>query len=194
MRPGRRHLVVVAVAVLIGAGACGLPEDDRPRLVADADAPIDLVPTTASVVDETGEETAEVFFMNAEQDRLSRVLRAVDAVTVDAAVAALLAGPGEGENLLNLIPPGVILNGVDVEEGIATIDLGPAGEGGIQAVQGLNQVRALAQFVFTAMGVEGVDGVRFLVEGEPFDAITEAGATSEPVRREDYASLTPAAG
>lgn len=188
-----RGVAVVLVAV---TAACGLPDDKRPRLVAAEDAPIDLAPTTAPAeTATTGEDTVEVFFLDA-NNRLRRVLRSVDDVTVSAAVGALLMGLAEDDPpaLTSAIPPGTVLVGVSVVDRVLTLDLGPAGEGGLQSVQGPAQLRAFAQLVRTATALPGIASVRFLIEGVPIDAPTDAGATGRPVTRADYASLSPAGG
>ena len=192
-------MAVVAVVLAAGLAACGLPEDDRPRLVADADAPLDLVPTTAApaVVPDDSMESADVYFMSLDQTRLQRRIRPVEEVSVETAVNALLElGLTEEEQglLVNAIPQGVVLLDAQVEAGVATLDLGPAGEGGILSVEGPAQARAFAQLVFTATAVPDVTEVRFLIAGQPIDVQTDAGAVGDPVDRADYASLSPASG
>jgi len=46
----RRAVAAVAVCVFTGAvlGACGLPEDDEPRMISDGDVPFGLLETTTS--------------------------------------------------------------------------------------------------------------------------------------------------
>jgi spore germination protein GerM len=197
----RRGLVVVAVVAAVLAG-CGLPDDSRPRIVDQADAPLELEPTTSTPVVETdtGDETVAVYFMSLDQTHLESLRRPVEEVTPAAAINALLQmGLAEAERatLVNLIPPGVVLRGSEIDDaGVLTLDLGPAGEGGIQSVQADGQRQAFAQLVFTATAVpaSGVTGVRFLVEGQPIDVLTDAGAVGEPVSRDDYARLSPVAG
>jgi hypothetical protein len=57
-------------------------------------------------------------------------------------------------------------------------------------------VQAFAQIVFTATGQtpSGIRDVQFIVAGEPFDAATEAGVSSDPVGRDDYPTLAPDGG
>ncbi len=69
-----------------------------------------------------------------------------------------------------------------------------ADEGGLRGVQGDFQLQAFAQLVQTATGLSGVRDVRFRIGGAPIDAPTDAGVSSEPVTRDDYASLAPAGG
>jgi spore germination protein GerM len=193
-----RRLLAVLLAVAATVGGCGLPDDDRPRPVAAEDAPIDLSPTTVSPVDPpAGEETVDVYFVDIEADRLRAVPRRVETITVQAAIDALLRGLDEEERvqLNNNIPQGVVvLPSTAVADGVLTLDLGPAGEGGIQSVQGPAQARAFAQLVYTATEVPGVTSVRFLVDGQPIEVPTDAESTGDPVSRANYASLAPVNG
>lgn len=196
----RRHAVAVLLVVgaVAGVGGCGLPEDQRPHLVTAEDAPLDLTPTesAADTVPEAGEVTVEVFFLNLDQTQLRRARRPVDEVDVAAAIEALLQGPTEEERdeLSHAIPPAVeLLSAVVADDGLVTLDLAPAGEGGILSVQSDAQARAFAQLVYTATAVPGVERVRFLVEGQPVDAPNDEAALAE-VTEADYASLSPSGG
>lgn len=193
----RRRVAVLAIVLTVGVAACGLPEDDEPRVVAAEDAPIDLSPTTA--MPETtagrGADEVELFFVDPEANRLRRVTRAVDAITEEAAITALLQGRVEGDppGLTSAIPPGTELIAIDRVESLLVLDLGPDGPEGIQGVQAEAQTRAFAQLVYTATALDGVGLVQFRVEGVPIDARTDGPAKAE-VNRTDYASLAPASG
>ncbi len=58
-------------------------------------------------------------------------------------------------------------------------------------VAGADQLRAVAQVVWTATGFEEVDAVRFATAEGPLVVPTDAGLTDDPVDRADYASLAP---
>lgn len=194
-----RRVLLVVVALLTLTGACGVPDDDEPRLIAGDDAPLDLAPSTAPVTaPEVGDDTVAVFFVNRDTGRLAAFARPVDELTPRAAIEQLLLGvtAEDPPELVSAIPPATELLDATVEGSTLTLHLGPAGEGGIQSVGGDQQVQAFAQIVFTATGQtpSGVRDVRFLVGGEPFDAATEAGPSSEPVGRDDYPLLDPDAG
>ena len=191
-----RRLALLLAGVLL-ATACGLPDDDAPRLVAPEDAPLDLAPSTAPVTNpDAGEDTVAVFFINQDTGLLAAVARPVSEATPRAAIEQLLlgVGPDDPEALASAIPQGTVLLDSDIDGVTLTLDLGPVGEGGIQSVQGQAQVQAFAQLVRTATGLSGIRDVRFLVGGEPIDAATDAGASSEPVGRDDYPSLSPTNG
>lgn len=189
--------LLALAAVLVAAVGCGLPDDRRPRVVAGDDAPLDLSPSTTVATDDTeGGDVVSVFFIDRETGVLAPVVRSVPSVTPQTAIDQLLAGPrpDEAESLVTAIPLGTVQLASSLEGGTLTVDLGPPGEGGIQSVQGQAQLQAFAQLVRTATGVSGVRDVLFRVAGEPIDAATDAGASSAPVSRADYASLAPAGG
>lgn len=188
----RRALCLLAVVIL---AACGVPDDDDPRLIADGEAPLDLAPSTVTTV-EAGDDTVAVFFINQDTRRLAAVARPVAELTPRAAIEQLLLGvtPDDPPELVSAIPPGTVLLDASVDESTLTLDLGTEVEGGgIQSVAGDQQLLAFAQLVQTATGQtpSGIRAVRFLVEGDPIDAATEAGVSSEPVGRDDYPTLAP---
>ena len=189
----RRAVIAVAVVLL---GACGVPDDRTPRLVAADDAPLDLTPSTAPVPGEDAEDTVAVFFINQDTGRLAAVARPVAERTPAAAIEQLLAGVAADDPaaLVSFIPPGTVLLSATIEGTTLILDLGPEGEGGLRGVQGEGQLAAFAQLVQTATGLSGVRDVLFRVGGDPIDASTDAGVSREPVSRDDYASLAPAAG
>jgi spore germination protein GerM len=191
----RRALLLLVVVLL--AASCGLPDDDTPRLVAPGDAPLDLAPSTVPVTNAgAGDDTVAVFFINQDTGLLAAVARPVPEPTPQAAIEQLLLGvtDADPDALASAIPPGTVLLGSQMDGTTVTLDLGPVGEGGIQSVQGQAQVQAFAQLVRTATGLSGVRDVRFLVGGEPIDAATDSGVSSEPVGRDDYPSLSPTGG
>jgi hypothetical protein len=103
------------------------------------------------------------------------------------------AVPGEQEAspaLASAIPAGTRLLGVEVADGIATVDLSAefTSGGGSLSMRG-----RLAQVVFTLTRFEEIDGVRFLVEGVPTTVFGGEGVTVEdPARRAGFEDLLPA--
>ena len=192
-----RRIVLAAGALLLTAG-CGLPDDDAPRLVAAEDAPLDLSPSTVPVTEPgPSDDTVAVFFINQDTGRLAAVRRPVAEPTPQAAIEQLLMGrlPDDPPELVSSVPPGTALLASRVEGTTLVLDFVPVAGGGIvEGVQGPGQVQAFAQIVRTATGVSGISDVRFLVGGEPIDAPTEAGVSSEPVGRDDYPTLSPTSG
>ena len=166
----RPRLLAATVALALAAivAGCGIPVDDSPRAISRTTAsPETAVPTTLSG---TESEQVSVYFLRGES--LERQTRDVDQEpTLGQAIGFVLEPPPEGSDLSTAVPPGTRLLGVEVDDQVATIDLTSE----INDVTALLQKRAFAQIVFTALAWEGVEAVRFEVEGEPTDAPTDDG-------------------
>lgn len=191
----RLRLLLLVVAAV---GACGVPNDDRPRFIAAEEAPVDLSPPTSAPSDtNVGRETAVVFFINPETGTLQGVDRRVPSVSPAAVLAALFDGLlNENEQLLldTAIPDDVQLIDAVLEDNVLLVNLTPAPPSGIQSVVGQTSLQAFAQMVRTAIALSGVQAVRFAVEGSPILAPTDSGPVERPVTRGDYASLLPLPG
>jgi spore germination protein GerM len=188
----RRALVLGVLAL---SSACALPDDDKPRLVAAEDAPIDLSPPPSTPPEGTsGDESVNVFFIDTETQKLDVRVRRVEVETPQAGIEALLEGllPGEQDALDTAIPEDTQLRAAPVLDGsVLVVDLTPPLPGGIQSVLGTTQLQAFAQIVQTVTAFSGVQSVRFLVEGEAIPVPTDNGPVTEPVTRDDYTSLAP---
>jgi hypothetical protein len=99
--------------------------------------------------------------------------------------------PGEeeaGPALFSAIPAGTQLIGLEVSDGVATVDLSSdLGE----APDFAALRRGLAQIVFTLTRFEGIRAVHFLVEGEPLLSPVRTGIP-DPATRADFEDLLPA--
>jgi germination protein M len=115
-----------------------------------------------------------------------------DGVAVSA-MESLLTGPTPDEQRLGLhsdIPAGTALNGVNVTDGIATVDLSSEYESGGGTSSMGNRV---AQVVFTLTQFPTVDAVRFWLDGEPVELLSGEGVIlEEPQTRADWEGLSPA--
>jgi hypothetical protein len=102
-----------------------------------------------------------------------------------AAVEALLAGPNRAERKAGLrseIPPGTLLNGIAISNGVARVDLGSDYQSGASSRS--LQLR-LAQVVYTLTQFPTVSAVRFSVDGQP--------VLDQAVTRATYKPLAPVA-
>jgi hypothetical protein len=103
----------------------------------------------------------EVFFLQGEQ--LVAVERPGE--TLEEAIEALVAGPSAVEledGLHTHVPAGTSIRRVELADGVATVDVGEAFAAGRNSeVLGAR----IAQLVFTASAVEGVESVEVLVSG-----------------------------
>ena len=169
----RRPLAIAAALVALAiatAVSCGVPIDDQPRAISRSTAPPETaVPTT---LDGSPTDQVSVYFLRGEA--LERYSQAVtEEPTIGQAIGFVLdplpteADPG----LRTAVPPGTSLRAVDVAGRVATVDLTSE----INDVAGKAQKEAFAQIVFTTLAWEGVEQVRFQVDGEAIDAPTDDG-------------------
>ena len=175
-----RPLVALALVALT-VGACGVRGESSATKLDDIALPPEPVPEEASGTQEG--PTTIVYFVQSEH--LAPVERATQA-TLSNAVRGVLEGPRETESesgFRSAVPAGTSLLGVDLAEGVATIDLSDD----FQSVVGPEQVLALAQLVYAATEIPGVTAVRFSIGGDPIDAARGDGSLStSPVGRDDY--------
>ena len=128
------------------------------------------------------------FLMN---EKLRVVGRIVEISDPAAAVEALLAGPTSAEaaaGMVTLIPAGTELLSVTVTGREVRVDLTGvfASGGGSMSVLG-----RLAQMVFTLTQFEGIDTVRFSLDGEPITQITGEGVGVDGVTRATFTDMAP---
>jgi len=128
------------------------------------------------------------FLMN---EKLHVVGRIVDTPDPAAAVKALLAGPSSGEaaaGMVTLIPQGTELLGVTVTGHEVRVDLtGVFGSGG----GSMSVLGRLAQMVFTLTQFDGIDTVRFSLDGAPITQITGEGVGVDGVTRATFTDMAP---
>jgi hypothetical protein len=185
-------VAAIVFAAVVALGACGVPVDKSPRLLSDSKVPFGLLDpaTTTTTSPADAPATVEVFMLGP-SDRLVGKDRPVSAATLPAAIGALLNGPSTGESaagFFTFVNPQTKLIGAGVSpDGVATVNLSQEfGTGNAS-----EQVLAVAQVVYTATGVPGVQSVLFELEGKPIDVPTEDGTLTQgqAVTRTDYAGL-----
>lgn len=115
-----------------------------------------------------------------------------------AAMRELLDGPSELETehtpmksvISTAIPEGTLFLGLDIKDGLATVDLSKEFESGGGS---FSMGARLAQVVYTLTQFPTVDRVRFRLDGEPVTVFSGEGLVlDEPVSREDYVDYLPA--
>lgn len=158
-------LASVALVALVAGVGCTIDPDGAPRDVAPEDRAL-------FVVDESeGAETAgeaRVYLVTPGDDSSSRQLRAVQRDVVlqpDPLLAVLLAGPNQTEldsRLRTEIPSGTRLLGTRTTGETLFVDISDE----ILELTGEALTVAVAQIVFTAVEVPGIQTVRLRVEGE----------------------------
>jgi germination protein M len=118
-----------------------------------------------------------------------------------AAMEQLLAGPTEDERAHDLrvgtigtrIPEGTTLLSLDVEDGVATVDLsGEFASGDIEDSERESWATRLAQVTYTLTQFPTVESVRFLVDGKPAAVIEgHEGSPIDLATRGAYADQRP---
>ena len=157
-----------AVAVVLAWGslsACGIGNDDGPRNVPPADQQQLRVATDRSAGAATG--TARVYLLAPEGAGQSQVLQAVARdVTENASevIGELLAGPNAKElvgQFRTALPGGLQLLSATRRGGELRIDVSSE----LGELSGEALVAAVAQLVFTASELDGVQSVKILIDG-----------------------------
>ncbi len=182
-------LLTVAVVLLLGLGPVGCSNSAE-------DGPATPEPTTTPQPDPEPSDSAEQTSLNVylvRGEHLGVGLREVPqtVAVAEKALQELLGGPTaeDGEaGLATEIPAGTELLGVDIDDGVATVDLSSefASGGGSLSMQ-----MRIAQIVFTLTQFESVDRVAFKLDGAPTEAIGGEGVlVSPPVDRMTFADNT----
>ena len=177
-----RRSILLVVAFLISA--CGIPTDATPEAIS-----VDLG-DPGGIEQATGPRLAAVSIYLVRDDRLVHVTRDLPSpARLSDVLESLVSGETEPEDRAGLrssIPIGTELLGIHQDVNVATVDL----SSDFAAVGGRQELLAVAQVVLTAMGIEGVDAVRFELEGTLTAVPTFSGALADdPVTAADYAPL-----
>jgi germination protein M len=188
----KRIVLAIAALTLVlsacagrGVGSLGRPDEETSPPGA----------STPSPDDGTNERTYtyEVWFAGSEgflfvSKRTAKLEPAVGRIALE----SLLAGPSETERtagVFTAIPDGTELLDLDIEDGIATIDLSSAYEQGSGSHA---EFLRLAQVVYTITQFETVQGVNFRLDGEPVEVFGGHGILLDrPRARRDYRDYLP---
>ena len=169
---GVRLLAALGVALLLGVATAGCGGDDETTPAETTRALVYLVRGN-----DLGAAAREI----STGDGMER-----------AAVEELLSGPTKTEaaaGLATWIAPDVTLASVEIEDGVATVDLA----GLTDDPDALERMLAggLSQVVFTLTQFPGVDGVRFLTDGDPLHDFDRTGAGHGVHHRSDFEEQSP---
>lgn len=186
---------IMLMAALLG-GACA---DETTSLGPPGDQTPAGSPTPGAATETPSEETPnqivsyEVWFHQGEQLFPAHRSEETGPGVARAAVESLFAGPSQiesGAEVQSQVPAGTRLLGLDIDGGLATVDVTDEFESG----GGSLSVRMrLAQLVHTLTQFPTVRSVVLQIEGEQKDAITGEGVpTDKPLRRKDFEDLFPA--
>jgi germination protein M len=198
-------LVVVAlVAVGCGAGngvgdggavstaATTAPEQTTTTAPADTTTTTAPSVTTSSTL--TGDTTTiEVYFSRNEKICAATRIIAKTQLVGAAAMKALIQGPTSDERqagMVSNIPDGTTFLGLDIANGVATVDLSKEYESGGGS---LSMFMRLAEVVFTLTQFPSVEGVDFKLDGEPISVLGGEGIIIDhAMGRTDFEDQSPA--
>jgi germination protein M len=219
--PKSRFVRATLLASMMSIAACSGGASSSPTPITPAvgktPAPSASAPSTASAAPASAAPTSQpipatvalkaYFLLFADSGESADVLVPVSrevAGTVAVARAAmdqLLAGPTYDERAHDVqvgtigthIPEGTRLLGIDIENGVATVDLsGEFASGDIREADRLAWAFRLAQVTFTLTQFPSVESVRFMVDGKPATAIEgHEGTPVELATRDAYADQRP---
>ena len=188
---------VVGVAVLLALGltlaGCGVPMDGTPHSL-ETTVPSTSSPGPTAQPAPGSSAGPKVYFVASDSpqggERLQPVRRDVDS-TPNSVLRALLTGltgDDQDRRLQTYIPVGTTLVEATLADGTLTVDLSDA----FFDAKGEQQIKAVAQIVYTATGLPQVERVRLLVDGQARDWPRGNGvAVSTPLTAFDYPELNP---
>lgn len=193
----RSRSALPLLLVALFAAACGVPADSSPQLLDESALPDELtdpITTTTTTEAPASSVNQSVFFLD-EGGLLSEVDREVpfpvdSGEVLEIVVLGPTAEESEELSLRTSIPLETEIIGAEQSGDVLTVDLAP---GSLEEIEGPLQKSAIAQIVFTATAIDGIEGVLIRIEGELRQLPTDEGDSQadEPVTRADYRSLDP---
>jgi hypothetical protein len=192
----RHRILGVAAAGLVavtGLAGCGVGGESSPREIDRRDVPFGLAERADAPTTTHDRDPYSFTIYLVTGDRLRAVARGSQADPAPAArLRELLDGPTPAEaddGLRTLLTPAVAIESVRVADRMATIALSDASAAQPSGNEG---ALAVAQLVYTATAIPGVDRVRFVVDGTRTEIPRGDGTlTDRPVGRDDYGFAAP---
>ena len=186
-------MVLGAVAVMVVAAACGMPEQKSASRVDDNRVPYGLLDKgTGGVVDtgQLGNRDAIIYLVRG--GRLIPTARSLPPpLTLPPLLRSLGRGPTTQEvaaGIRTALPVEDTPRSVRVARGTATVDLPTS----FTSLSRGDQVLALAQIVYTVTDQPGIGQLEFTLAGATTDIPrADRSLTSTPVSRDDYLALAP---
>jgi spore germination protein GerM len=177
----RRALTTILVTAGLLSG-CGVQPDSVPRDLPDAEQALESS-TGSSNTAASGAD--RIYLIAPGEDRLLRSVQR-DAVSAPDLVRILLRGPTDTEieaQFNTAIPSTTELISARTQGQILTVNLTPD----IIELDTQSLVRAIAQIVYTATELDGIEAVQVEIDGEPLSVPTPSGtATNVPLRIYDF--------
>ena len=172
-------------AVLIVAASCGVQPDSAPRDLPDAEQGLE---TSDESSGDIAAGADRIYLIGPGDDRLLRSVQR-EADSASDLVRTLLRGPNDDEietQFTTAIPSTTELNEATIQGQNLTVDLTPD----IIELDTQSLVRAIAQIVYTATELDGIETVQIEIDNERLSAPTPGGdTTTSPLRIYDYLGL-----
>lgn len=188
-RTALRLLATIILAVMLAVGVSGCADTDPAEPPAPEPTP---TPTPEPEPDAPDDEVSfNVYLVRGEALGVGLRTSPGTVAVATEAIEALLEGATSEEaeaGLATEIPDGTQLLSVDIDDGVATVDMTGEFESGGGS---LSMQLRVAQVVFTLTQFDTVERVAFMLDGEPAEAIGGEGIiVSPPVDRLDFADNT----
>lgn len=181
---GTRARVLAAAVVALVATGCGVPLQDEPVVLRVSPAPSPTSP------DGAGTRLVDVYMIS--EGHLVPQLRTAEDRSASSAVELLAEGLIESEResgMTTAVAPGkYVIEEVPGPTFVIDVPLQ------FTQVEGDLQLLAAAQLVWTVTDLRPEGEVVVAFDGEALELPTDRGLTSDPVRRQDYASVAPQDG
>jgi hypothetical protein len=184
--------VLLVVVALVALAACGIPNDDGPRQIADDKVPFGLLgPTTTTAASTVpGGPAVRLYFLDGTQ--VHPVTRSVPNRDPMSVLNELVKGLTDTDpaGITTAIPKDTQVVSVTVNGSTLIVTLNNA----ILNIAGAEQKNAFGQFVYTVTDL-AFSGVRFRVtdasggNDQDVPTPTDNGAKAGPVDRSDFLSL-----
>lgn len=181
----RQRAGVVSVLALVALTSCGVQPDAAPRDLPEPERELPLDAATAGS-DASGAE--RIYLVAPGEERLLRSVPR-QASNRTELIEILFAGPNDdelAEQYSSFIPPTTEVLTARSQGQVLTLNL----TGGITELSGANLAQAVAQIVYTASELEGIEAVQLRVDDEELAWPKLNGeTTSEPLRIYDYPNM-----
>jgi spore germination protein GerM len=191
-------LLAIVVAATVLVPGCARRTTERPTAAVEPSASVEPTEPAPSEPSTAPEEATRVTIYFVRDEKLGAASRQVvtessPSAWAAAAIEQVLQGPSAMERAAGLrtaVPTGTELNGVTIDDGVATIDVSSAFASGGGS---LSMQLRVAQMVFTVDQFPEIDKVAFKVDGESVTAIGGEGVIVDPpVDRADFEDQLPA--
>ena len=195
MRRLRPALLTLLLGLTVAVTACGLPNDNAPRQIADDKVPFELLgpSTTTPTSNVEGGAFVHLYFLDGTQLKLISVNRSLPDRDPNTVLKELVKGVTDSDpsGVATAIPKDTQIVSIQDDGGTLVVTLSNA----ILTIAGAQQQHAFGQLVYTVTELT-TSGVRFRVvdangNAQDVQPLTDAGQKSGPLTRNDFSSLRP---